>query len=81
MGQDGVSSEHQYLMTRRFASFPLAFPQDRHFLRPRPWQVTTTTGNSRTTHQLEATTAAAAILAGLELGGPHLQPADPWCGP
>ena len=60
-------------MMRRFAPFPLGFPQDAYPLRPRPWQVTTKIGNSRTTHQLEATTAAKAILAGLELGGPRCQ--------
>lgn len=55
----------------RLTPFPLSMPQCRFPLTPRPWRVTTTTGNSRTTHQLEATTAAAAILAGLELGGPN----------
>lgn len=58
-------------MTVRYARFPLSCPQYNYPLTPRPWRVTTTTGNSRTTHQLEATTAAAAILAGLELGGPN----------
>lgn len=60
-------------MTRGFARFPLSCPQYSHPLASRPWRVTTTTGNNRTTHQLEATTAAAAILAGLELGGTGCQ--------
>ena len=47
-----------------FARFPLPFPQGRSPLTPRPWQVTTLAGNSRTTHQVEATTAAHAILSG-----------------
>ena len=58
-------------MMVHFSRFPLSFPQGSYPLTPRPWQVTTLAGNSRTTHQLEATTAAAAILAGLELGGPN----------
>ena len=64
MGQDGVNPEHQYLMMVPFARFPLPFPQGRSPHTPRPWQVTTLAGNSRTTHQVEATTAAHAILSG-----------------
>ena len=64
MGQDGVNPEHQYLMMVPFARFPLHLPQDSYPLTPRPWQVTTLAGNSRTTHHLEATTAAQAILTG-----------------
>lgn len=60
-------------MMRRPAPFPLCFPQSGYPLRPRPWSVTTRDGNCRTTHQLEATTAAKAIFAGLELGGPRCQ--------
>jgi len=37
---------------------------------PRPWAVTTTDGRRRTTHLLEAVTAAAAIQSALELAGP-----------
>ncbi len=36
---------------------------------PRPWAVTTEAGRVRTTHQLEATTAASAIQGALELAG------------
>lgn len=52
---------------------PLARWQPGQSLTPRPWQVTTTIGNTRTTQQLHATTAAEAILAGLELAGPQAQ--------
>lgn len=60
-------------MMRRPEPFPLCFPQSGYPLTPRPWSVTTKAGNSRTTHQLENTTAAGAILAALELGGPGCQ--------
>jgi hypothetical protein len=35
----------------------------------RPWRVTTQAGARRTTHEVMAATAAAAILSALELGG------------
>jgi hypothetical protein len=73
MGQDGVSSEHQYLMMPQPRRFPLSRPQYGYPLTPRSWRVTTTIGGKRTTHQVEATTAAKAILAGLELSGANSQ--------
>jgi hypothetical protein len=60
-------------MTARFAPFPLSCPQSRYPLPLRSWRVTTTTGDNRTTHLVEATTAANAILSALELGGPRCQ--------
>ena len=68
-----MNPEHQYPMTVRYTRFPLSYPQHRYPLTPRPWRVTTTTGISRTTHQVKATTAADAILAGLKLGGTGCQ--------
>jgi hypothetical protein len=56
-------------MMRRSAPFALAFPQDRYPLAPRAWSVTTAIGNVRTTHRLNATTAAFAILRALRIGG------------
>jgi len=60
-------------MTRPFARFPLSAPQSRFPLTPRPWQVTTTIGGKRTTHLVEATTAANAIFSALELSGANSQ--------
>ena len=68
-----MNPEHQYLMTTRWARFPLSMPQSRYPLIPRSWQVTTTIGGKRTTHQVEATTAAKAIFGALELGGANSQ--------
>ncbi len=56
-------------MRTRFASFPLSVPQSTYPLVPRPWAVTTERCSVRITHQLEATTAAAAICSALELAG------------
>ena len=64
LSDDSMNPEHQYLRMAPFARFPLPFPQHSHFLTPRPWPVTTLAGNSRITHQVEATTAAHAILSG-----------------
>ena len=68
-----MNSEHQYLMMAPFARFPLHLPQDRSLLTPRPWQVTTLAGNSRTTHQVGATTTAKAIFGALDLVGANSQ--------
>ena len=48
---------------------PLRHTRPGYPLQPRPWRVTTQAGTRRTTHEVMAATAAAAIVSALELGG------------